>query len=172
MINHPKPPSFPPFQGMVSVQEQPFDEAFEKQKVQNLGEDIGAIASFVGLVRGKGTPDKPKSVSNISLQALQLEHYPGMSEKILEDIRLEALHRWSLPYATIIHRYGILKVGEPIVLVITASSHRTDAFAACQFLMDWLKTDAPFWKAEIDELGHKHWVNAKLSDEAEKNKWR
>src|SRR5471032_2742411 len=111
--------------------------------------DIGGLASFVGLVRENGAAG--------ALRAMTLEHYPGMTEKRLGEIEAEALKRWRLSATLIIHRYGRLLPGERIVLVATASSHRQAALESCQFLIDWLKTKAPFWKQEESAAGSQ-WV--------------
>jgi molybdopterin synthase catalytic subunit len=146
----------------VRVQQAVFDAGAE---IAGLSQDsaVGALASFVGLVRDYG--DKQH------VAALELEHYPGMTEKALWAIVDEAKERWSLSGATVIHRVGRLELGAPIVLVVTAASHRRDAFAACEFLMDYLKTRAPFWKKEITRDGSAHWVEAKASDEGAAARW-
>jgi len=123
----------------------------------------GAIASFVGLVRDYGDA--------AHVTALELEHYPGMTEAELGRIVDEARERWPLTAATIIHRVGYLPLGEPIVLVVVASGHRRDAFAACEFLMDYLKTRAPFWKKEYYRDGTSRWVDAKDSDDDAAARW-
>jgi len=121
---------------------------------------IGAVATFTGYVRGDD-----------GLTALTLEHYPGMTEREIARIAAAAEKRWPLSGVTIIHRVGRLKVGARIVLVAVASSHRAAAFAACEFLMDYLKTKAPFWKQE-ERGGDAHWVEAKTSDDAAAERWR
>jgi len=120
----------------------------------------GAVASFVGYVRGDG-----------GLTAMTLEHYPGMTEREIARIVAQAQERWPLTGTTIIHRVGRLAVGERIVLVAVASAHRAAAFAACEFLMDYLKTRAPFWKQE-ERGGRAEWVAAKASDDAAAERWR
>ena len=102
---------------------------------------------------------------------MTLEHYPGMTERMLEAIEAEARQRWDLIDVRIIHRFGRMTVGEPIVLVITASSHRQAAFESCEFLMDWLKTKAPFWKCEEMADGSQNWVEARASDDAAADRW-
>jgi molybdopterin synthase catalytic subunit len=139
---------------MISIQTEDFDLAFETQQLRT-HKGIGALVSFVGLVR-----DFHKG------QALFIEHYPGMTEKVLEDLAEQAITRWQLSAVRIVHRVGLLQAGEQIVLVATASAHRADAFAACQWLMDVLKTQAPFWKREGD-----HWVAAKESDQLAAKRW-
>ena len=128
--------------------------------------DIGAIASFVGLVRDVNVSNNAEHVSNMTL-----EHYPGMTEKALEAIVEKAKTRWEIIDALIIHRIGLLQATEQIVFVAVTSQHRGDAFAACEFMMDYLKTEAPFWKKEQTEQGA-HWVEAKESDDAARDKWK
>lgn len=123
----------------------------------------GAVASFVGLVRNRGDRD--------DVIAIELEHYPGMTEKALAAIECEARQRFDLLDSAIVHRVGRLGLGEQIVLVVTASPHRAAALDACAFLIDWLKTKAPFWKREITADGAGAWVAAKDSDEAAADRW-
>ena len=124
--------------------------------------EAGATALFIGSVRSEGEEG--------IISAMTLEHYPGMTEKALSEIEAEALRRWPISRALVIHRFGRLEPGEDIVLVITASSHREAAFASCEFLMDWLKTKAPFWKYE--EGAHAQgWVAAKTSDDEAAARW-
>jgi molybdopterin synthase catalytic subunit len=120
----------------------------------------GAVVTFSGLVRDEGG----------TLSAMEIEHYPGMTERALEKIRAEAVERWSLTDAMIIHRYGPMKPGDQIMMVATAARHRTDAFAAAEFLMDYLKSRAPFWKKEFGADGES-WVAAKDEDEAALGRW-
>ena len=120
----------------------------------------GAVVTFSGLVRDEGG----------TLTAMEIEHYPGMTEKGLEEIRAKAVSRWSLTDAMIIHRYGALSPGEQIMMVATAARHRADAFSAAEFLMDYLKSRAPFWKKERSEAGEA-WVAAKDEDEAALKRW-
>ena len=124
--------------------------------------DIGAVASFTGLVRDFG--------DDRSLSAMTLEHYPGMTEKKLAEIEEEANRRWPLQATLIIHRYGRMEAGEPIVLVAAASRHRAAALEACAFLIDWLKTKAPFWKLEETD-GEAAWVDARDSDDQAAARW-
>lgn len=142
----------------IRIQTEPFDV---NDELHALGAaDVGAIATFTGYVRGDD-----------GLIAMTLEHYPGMTEnEILKHAR-EAERRWPLLGMTIIHRTGKLAIGDPIVLVAVASSHRAAAFEACQFLMDYLKTRAPFWKYE-ERDGSGQWVEAKTSDDEAAAKWR
>ena len=145
----------------IQVQEEDFDIAEVNREMCKGRSDIGAIASFIGLVR-----DMPGN----RLQKMTLEHYPGMTEKSIGKIVETAQQRWEILDATIIHRVGELKPADQIVLVSVASAHRKAAFAACEFIMDYLKTDAPFWKKETDEQGES-WVEAKASDSKARGKW-
>jgi molybdopterin synthase catalytic subunit len=147
----------------VRVQEAPFDLAAEVAALTGGDRDIGAVVTFTGLVR-EIVPGAPG-------QSMTLEHYPGMTEKALAAIEAEAQARWPLSGSTVIHRVGRLEPGEPIVLVVTASRHRQAAFEAAAFLMDWLKTRAPFWKKEATPEGEA-WVEARDSDEAAAARWR
>jgi molybdopterin synthase catalytic subunit len=147
---------------MIKVQARDFNLTAEIRELKQNRSDIGAIVSFTGTVReGAG---EEKIISMI------LEHYPGMTEQELERIEREARNRWKLLDCLIIHRYGELKPGDNIVLVITLSRHRKDAFQAAEFLMDYLKTSAPFWKKEIsaNETG---WVRAKEEDTEATKAW-
>jgi len=121
----------------------------------------GAVASFTGLVRDDG-----------GLEALHLDHYPSMTERQIEAIVAQAAARWPLLGVTVIHRHGTMKVGERIVFVGTASSHRVAALEACAFLIDWLKVSAPFWKQEIRRDGSRGWVEALRADDARAEKWK
>lgn len=145
----------------VSVQEADFDVGAEIEALSADDDGAGAVASFVGLVRGTGD----------GVSAMTLEHYPGMTEKALVEIVAEARERWQLRRVRVIHRYGRLLPGERIVFVGVSSSHRGDAFAACEFVMDYLKTRAPFWKKEETPEGAR-WVDARESDEAAERRWR
>lgn len=142
----------------VRVQTETFDLGVETRVLSNGRTDIGAVASFVGLVRGG------------EIEAMTLEHYPAMTAKALEAIAAEAAERWPLLGGTVIHRHGRLLPGDPIVLVAIAAAHRGDAFAACAFIMDYLKTGAPFWKKE-ETGGESRWVDAKAEDEAARDRW-
>ena len=145
---------------MIRVQREDFDVGAEMAAMS--GKNIGALASFVGLVRGKD--------GNAAIGAMTLEHYPGMTEKKLAEIEAEARERWPLEDCLVVHRYGRLEPGDRIVLVITASSHRQAALESCAFLIDWLKTSAPFWKLEERGDGE-DWVEARASDDAAAEKW-
>ena len=139
----------------ISVQQEDFDLGLEVLEIQQ-DNRIGAVASFVGQVR-----EVP----------MTLEHYPGMTENAIKKIVEEARSRWKIMDYTVIHRYGELQPNDQIVLVAVASSHRGDAFAACQFIMDYLKTEAPFWKKEHHPDGAR-WVDARESDEESAERWR
>ena len=147
----------------ISVQEQDFDVSRELQAICDGRTDIGATVSFVGLVRDMNLDD---SVSGMTLQ-----HYPGMTEKALQKIVSEASQRWEVQDATVIHRVGELRPADQIVLVCIASSHRHDAFEACAFIMDYLKTRAPFWKKEQLKDGSSRWVDARDSDGHAAGRW-
>ena len=136
----------------VRLQREPFDAAAEAAKLTRGRSDIGALVTFTGICRG--------SEAGEPIAALTLEHYPGMAEAEIERHVAEASTRWPLLGVTVIHRYGRITPGENIVLVVTASSHREAAFAAAEFLMDYLKTRAPFWK-QVEKAGEKTWVDAK-----------
>ncbi|MGB3721356.1 MAG: molybdenum cofactor biosynthesis protein MoaE [Pacificimonas sp.] len=142
----------------VRVQAEAFDVGAEMVALTQGRGDIGALVSFTGLVRG-GAGD-----------TLELEHYPGMTERRLVEIADVAETRWSLSSGLIVHRYGKLAAGELIVLVLAASPHRADAFAAADYMMDMLKTNAPFWKKETSP-GETRWVNARASDDAAAARW-
>jgi molybdopterin synthase catalytic subunit len=147
---------------MIRVQCEDFDIGAEIAKLTAANRRIGGVASFVGLVR--------EMVGGAAIGAMTLEHYPGMTEKKLAEIESEACRRWPLDASLIIHRYGRLEPGERIVLVVTASAHREAALASCAFLIDWLKTEAPFWKLEETETGGK-WVEARDGDAAAAKRW-
>jgi molybdopterin synthase catalytic subunit len=146
---------------MIKVQENDFDVNLEIKKVTSHNKNIGGVGLFIGIVRD----DEDKK-----LKSMTLEHYPIMTEKMLEKINLEAKNRWELIDSIIIHRYGELYPGDQIVLVATFSQHRKDALEACEFLIDWLKTKAPFWKLEATNNG-KNWVKEKNSDLEAVKKW-
>ena len=147
---------------MIKVQTQNFSIENEINQLLQRNNNVGAISSFVGVVRNKFR-DK-------DLISMTLEHYPGMTEKMLKKIEDEAILRWNLLDTLIIHRYGELFPGNNIVLVITLSKHRKDAISACHFLIDWLKTKGPFWKYEKTKNSG-HWVEALESDNLEERKW-
>ncbi len=147
---------------MIKVQRENFDIGAEIARLTDGNRAIGGLASFVGLVRDLA--------DNQSISAMTLEHYPGMTESKLAEVEAEACARWPLEASLIIHRYGRLEPGDRIVLVATASSHRAAALESCQFLIDWLKTSAPFWKLEETPDGGK-WVDARDSDGAAAARW-
>lgn len=146
----------------VRVQTEDFDVGAEIATMRLCNANIGAVVSFVGQVRDFNQGD--------DVSAMHLEHYPGMTEKSLANIIEQAKARWSIADALIIHRVGELKPLDQIVLVLAASAHRQDAFSACEFMMDFLKTDAPFWKKEQTSTGER-WVEAKDSDDDARNRW-
>lgn len=147
---------------MIRVQEQAFDAGAELAKLKAGNTAIGGTVMFLGSVRDLS--------DGADVRAMTLEHYAGMTEMALADIEAEAQRRWPLDASLIIHRYGRLEPGDDIVLVITASAHREAAFAACHFLIDWLKTKAPFWKLEEGSAGAE-WVAAKDSDDEASARW-
>ena len=147
---------------MIRVQEQAFDVGAELAALKAGNHNIGGTVVFVGSVRDVSDGAK--------VAAMTLEHYPGMTENALKEIDAEAQRRWPLDASLVVHRFGKLKPGDDIVLVITASAHRLAAFEACHFLIDWLKTKAPFWKIEDDGTTAR-WVEAKDSDDAATARW-
>jgi len=146
----------------ISVQSEDFNVGQVIADLHNDRKDIGAIVNFVGLVRDFDSKD---------LVSLTLEHYPGMTEKALTSIAEKANIRWELQGVSIIHRYGELKPADQIVLVAVASAHRRNAFQACEYIMDYLKTEAPFWKKEKTAHGSSKWVEAKDTDDQAKERW-
>jgi len=147
---------------VIRVQREDFDVGTEIARLTEGRHEIGGIVTFVGVVRDTAQGDR--------IRAMTLEHYPGMTEKKLGEIEAEARRRWKLEASLIVHRYGRLEPGERIVLVITASGHRQAAFEACEFLVDWLKTKAPFWKLEETSAGPR-WVEAQSGDDAAAKRW-
>ncbi len=148
--------------GAVRIQREPFDAAMEATKLTRGRTDIGAVVTFTGICRGE---DNGKPVV-----AMTLEHYPGMAEAEIDRHVETAQTRWRLLGVTVIHRVGRLVPAEPIVLVVTAAAHRQDAFAAAEFLMDDLKTRAPFWK-KVETAGGGGWIEAKSSDDDAAARW-
>ena len=146
----------------VRVQTEDFDLSTEILNLRQGNTGIGAVASFIGLVRDLN--------HSTTVTEMTLEHYPGMTEKALAEIVGEAKRRWEIIDALVIHRIGPLKPADQIVLVAVSSAHRGDAFAACEYIMDYLKTRAPFWKKEQTESGA-HWVDARESDETSIQRW-
>lgn len=159
-MSAPRPPRL-----TVRVQADLFDAAQELGRFAATGNDgaadVGAIVSFTGLCRDEAG----------TLQALEIEHYPGMAEAELTRVAEDALRRWPCEALVLIHRHGLIRPGEPIVFVLTASRHRAAAFAAADFLMDYLKTRAPFWKKEHRQDGSTTWVDAKASDDEAAARW-
>jgi len=147
---------------MIRVQQEDFDVGAEMRALSAGDTGIGGLASFVGLVRDMTGGTGPS--------AMTLEHYEGMTQKQLAEVEAEARRRWELSGVTLIHRFGRLEPGDQIVLVLTASPHRQAALESCAFLIDWLKTRAPFWKLEETPQGS-HWVEARTSDDAAAARW-
>ncbi|MBN43550.1 MAG: molybdenum cofactor biosynthesis protein MoaE [Alphaproteobacteria bacterium] len=152
---------------MIRIQEEDFDVGTEIALMTADKAMIGGIAAFIGLVRDMA----PVEGTDKRINAMNLEHYPGMTEKKLCEIEAEANRRWPLDASLVIHRYGSLKPGDQIVLVTCASAHRQAAFEACQFLIDWLKTEAPFWKLEDTDDGTM-WVETRDTDKAAAARWK
>ncbi|MTI19037.1 molybdenum cofactor biosynthesis protein MoaE [Rhodobacteraceae bacterium RKSG542] len=151
-----------PITPKVIVQAENFDVSLEERELREGRLDVGAVLSFTGICRDEGG----------LLEALELEHYPGMAEAELTRIAVEACKRWPLTGLTVIHRFGKIKSGENIVLVVAASAHRRAAFNAADFLMDFLKTRAPFWKKEhFKQDGEGSWVAAKEKDDEDAARW-
>jgi len=147
----------------VRIQPEDFDVSREIAALRAANHGIGAVASFIGCVRD--------SNDGAQVGRMTLEHYPGMTEKAIEGIVAQAQARWKIPAALVIHRIGTLNPGDQIVLVVTAGAHRGEAFAACEFIMDYLKTLAPFWKKEQTPEGER-WVDARATDDAAAERWR
>jgi molybdopterin synthase catalytic subunit len=150
----------------VRIQHEPFDPGVEIERLRRgssgTGAGVGAIACFIGVVRDLNEGD--------AVASMTLEHYPGMTEKSLAAIADQAKERWNLLDVLVVHRIGTLRPSDPIVLVIVSSAHRGNAFAACEFIMDYLKTEAPFWKKEATGSGER-WVDARESDDAARERW-
>ena len=147
----------------VRIQTGDFDVGAEVASIRSGNAGIGAVATFTGIVRDVNEGD--------SVSEMTLEHYPGMTEKSIEAIVSQAKTRWSVIDATVVHRVGLLKPTDQIVLVVVAAAHRGDAFAACEFIMDYLKTQAPFWKKEKTAEGPR-WVEARDADDLAAERWR
>jgi molybdopterin synthase catalytic subunit len=147
----------------VRIQTADFDAGVEMAALRRGNAAVGAVASFVGIVRDVNEGDR--------VSEMTLEHYPGMTEKSIEAIITQARGRWDVIDAVVVHRVGTLKPTDQIVLVIVASGHRGDAFAACEFIMDYLKTQAPFWKKERTGEGTR-WVDARAADDAAAERWK
>jgi molybdopterin synthase catalytic subunit len=147
----------------ISLQREDFDAGAEQARLTRGRSDIGAVVTFTGICRGAEAGEP--------IAALTLEHYPGMADEEIARHVAEAERRWPLLGVTVIHRYGRIEPGENIVLVVTASSYREAAFAAAEFLMDYLKTRAPFWK-QVESARGKAWIEAKRADDAAADRWR
>jgi molybdopterin synthase catalytic subunit len=147
---------------IVRIQREPFDAASEAAKLTRGRTDVGALVTFTGICRGEEAGEP--------IAALTLEHYPGMAEAEIERHVAEAAARWPLLGVTVIHRHGRIVPGEDIMMVATTSSHRLAAFAAAEFLMDYLKTRAPFWK-QVEKADGKIWVDAKATDDKAAERW-
>jgi molybdopterin synthase catalytic subunit len=146
----------------VRVQAEPFDPGTELARFCRGRRDVGGVASFVGIVRAEH--------GGVPVTAMTLEHYPGMTERQIAAIEVEARRRWSLDDVLVVHRVGRMLPGEPIVLVLTAAAHRAAALDSCAFLIDWLKTKAPFWKLEETPEGER-WVEAREGDDIAAARW-
>jgi molybdopterin synthase catalytic subunit len=151
----------------IRVQRDAFDAGAELSAFSRRNRAAGAICSFTGQMRDFRGPDRS---SGQPISAMELEYYPGMAERQLDELAAEAHRRWPLADLLIVHRHGPLAPGDPIVFVATAGAHRGEAFAACEFLMDWLKTQAPFWKKETGPRGP-GWVAAETADDARAARW-
>jgi len=149
---------------LIRIQQEDFDASTLLTELRSDRSDIGASVTFIGYVRDLNLDDDVK--------AMRLEHYPGMTEKALEEIIDEAGSRWKLSGTSVIHRVGELQPADQIVLVAVTSAHRGDAFAACEFIMDFLKTRAPFWKKELLQDGSSRWVEARASDDEAAGRWK
>ena len=147
---------------LIRVQQEDFDSAALQRELLAGRTDVGALATFIGLVR---------DLDGAALEHMTLVHYPGMTEKALAGIAERACERWRVLDLAIVHRVGALRPADQIVLVMVASAHRGDAFSACEFIMDYLKTEAPFWKKESSDAGTK-WVEARDSDAAAQQRWK
>jgi molybdopterin synthase catalytic subunit len=149
---------------LVSIQRDDFDAGIELKHLREQSREIGAVASFIGVVSAQNEGD--------TVTALELEHYPGMTEKSIGDIIEQAKQRWPLLGARVIHRIGRLDIGSQIVFVGVSSRHRGAAFAACEFIMDYLKNQAPFWKKEYTAEGSSRWLDARITDDAAAARWQ
>jgi molybdopterin synthase catalytic subunit len=145
----------------IRVEEAPFDFGAESQRFADAAQGAGAVVTFLGVVRGDGG----------RIAAMEIEHYPGMTDVAIGRIVAKAQARWNLVSALVIHRYGRMRPGDAIMMVATAAPHRQDAFAAAEFLMDYLKSRAPFWKKELSPDGSASWVEGREEDEAALRRW-
>jgi molybdopterin synthase catalytic subunit len=155
---------------VIRVQQEDFDVGAEIEKIHSGRHEIGGVACFIGLVRDMVPVGTDDGTGDARISSMTLEHYPGMTERALEKIEAEARSRWTLDDCLIVHRYGRLGPGGRIVLVVTAAAHREAALDSCHFLIDWLKTKAPFWKMEDTGSGAK-WVAANEDDEKATDRW-
>ena len=151
----------------VRIQREPFDISQEIANLQANDPRVGAVCTFLGTVRDRNIQGEAHAAS---VQSLELEHYPGMTEKSIEAMIDEAHCRFDMFGARVVHRIGVLAPTEQVVLVMVTSAHRAESFQACEFLMDYLKTQAPFWKKETTPTGS-HWVDARVSDDAALARW-
>jgi molybdopterin synthase catalytic subunit len=149
----------------VRIQCDDFDLGAEVAALRNGDPRVGAVASFIGTVRARSDG------SGVDTTRMELEHYPGMTEASIEAMIDEAMRRFALLGARVVHRVGVLAAGDQIVLVVVCAAHRGDAFSACEFLMDYLKTQAPFWKKEHRPDGTEEWVDARVSDDTALQRW-
>ncbi len=150
----------------VHIQHEDFDVARETAALREGDARVGAVASFIGTVR-----ERSSGAGAIDTTCMELEHYPGMTEVSIEAMIDEAMRRFAILGARVVHRVGPLEPGAQIVLVVVTASHRGEAFAACEFLMDYLKTQAPFWKKEHRPDGSAEWVDARVADDAAAKRW-
>ena len=150
----------------VRVQREDFDLSAEVASLRTGDAGVGAVATFVGTVRDRGA-----DASAADTMAMELEHYPGMTERAIDGMIDEAMRRYRIRAARVVHRVGLLQPGDQIVLVAVSSAHRGDAFTACEFLMDYLKTQAPFWKKETRPDGSAEWVDARVADDEALARW-
>ena len=146
----------------VSIQTEDFDLGFEVEELRSSDTRVGAVCSFIGTVRDRN--------DGLSIRSMELEHYPGMTEKAIEAMIDEALKRFDIFAARVVHRVGLLQPLDQVVMVAVTSAHRGESFKACEFLMDYLKTQAPFWKKEQTPEGAR-WVDARVTDDAALAKW-
>jgi molybdopterin synthase catalytic subunit len=150
----------------VRIQHEDFDSGREIAELRAGDATVGAVAAFIGTVRDRSSGSGPADTTRI-----ELEHYPGMTERAIEAMIDAAQQRFQIRAARVVHRIGVLAPQDQIVLVVVTSSHRGEAFAACQFLMDYLKTQAPFWKKEHRPDGTAEWVDARVADDAALERW-
>ncbi len=150
----------------VRIQQEDFDASREIAALRGGDGAVGAVVSFIGTVRDRSVGGGP-----VDTARLELEHYPGMTERAIEAMIAAAHERFPITAARVIHRVGVLQPQDQIVLVVVSSSHRGDAFAACEFLIDYLKTEAPFWKKEYRPDGTAEWVDARVTDDAALERW-